>query len=104
MKSEGRARGASLVSGRVVPVAPEGGFRRGVRFFFRVERAPGSGEGLQGFEGVAAPFPLPFPRKKTKTQSSSPAAGGSEDDEGLRLIVARDGAERDGNAVGPVRL
>lgn len=32
------------------------------------------------------------PKKRvTETQSSSPAGGGSEDDEGLQLIIARDG-------------
>lgn len=45
-----------------------------------------AGKGLQHFEGSQLPK-----KRVTETQSSSTAGRGSEDDEGLQLITARDG-------------
>lgn len=75
--------GASLVSGHIIlNFQCELSWRRavsgGVRS--RLDRVCSASRGLGS-------------RKKqvTETESSSPAGGGSEDDEGLQLIIARDG-------------
>lgn len=74
--------GVSLVSGHIIPNFQwELLWRRAV-----------SGGARSRLERVCSASRGPCSPKKrvTETQSSSPAGGGSEDDEGLQLIIARD--------------